>query len=99
MRLQRRFSDGDREAVNRAVGEAESRTSAEIVPVVAASSGRYDRPEDIVGLWTGLILLAIVWLVLPEQSTSESGSWSSIPAGLHLLALIGAVVVGFVLGA
>lgn len=93
------FNADDRRQISQAVGEAEARTSAEIVPVVAASSGRYDRPEDIVGLWIGLLLLAIVWLVLPEQSTAEPGSWGSVPAGLHLLALVLAVLVGFVLGA
>ena len=40
------FGDADRDRVNAAVREAESATSAEILPVVARSSGRYDRPED-----------------------------------------------------
>ena len=47
------FSDEQRRAVAQAVAEAEGKTSAEIVPVVATASGRYDRAEDIVGLWTG----------------------------------------------
>ena len=35
-----------RQAINEAVREAESQTSAEIMTVVATDSGRYDRPED-----------------------------------------------------
>ena len=59
------FVDADRERVNQAVREAESATSAEILPVVARSSGRYDRPEDIVGLWFAALAMIIVWLVFP----------------------------------
>ncbi len=92
------FSDDDRARINRAVADAESQTSAEIVPVVAESSGRYDRPEDIVGLWLGVVCLAIVWWLLP-QPTAESGDWSGISASAHLVSLIAAVVVGFCVGA
>ncbi|MEX2285475.1 MAG: hypothetical protein WD648_00220 [Planctomycetaceae bacterium] len=92
------FSDDDRARINRAVADAESQTSAEIVPVVAESSGRYDRPEDIVGLWLAVICLAIVWWMLP-QPTLEPGDWSGISQSTHLVALIAAVVVGFCVGA
>jgi putative membrane protein len=92
------FTEDDRKRINRAVADAESRTSAEIVPAVATSSGRYDRPEDIVGLWTGLVALAVVWLVLPRES-GEPGSWGGMPTGVALAALIAAVLVGFIAGA
>lgn len=97
-RLNQLFSDKDREAVNKAIQEAEATTSAEILPVVAASSGRYDRPEDIVGLWFALITLAVVWALYPLPA-AESGHWNAPhPAG-QLVALIVATVVGFVVGA
>ena len=54
------FNDQARERVNQAIAQAESKTSAEVVPVVATASGRYDRPEDIVGLWLGIIALQAV---------------------------------------
>ena len=92
------FSEDDRNRINQAVAQAESRTSAEIVPVVATSSGRYDRPEDIVGVWLGLIALTTVWLLLPKQS-AEPGSWGGLPAGLELAVLLAAVLIGFVAGA
>lgn len=93
------FSAEDRQRITQAVTEAESRTSAEIVPVVAGSSGRYDRPEDLVGLWTAMLLMAGVWYALPERATSEPGSWGGPPDWIHLAALIAAAVAGFILGA
>jgi putative membrane protein len=91
------FSDEDRKRVNRTVAAAEARTAAEIVPVVATQSGRYDRAEDIVGLWVGLIALTLAWWVVPEAS-EESGSWGGVPPILEVAGLIAAMVVGFVLG-
>lgn len=93
-----RISDADRERVNRAVRDAESVTSAELVPVVAQCSGRYDRAEDVVGLWGGLLALAVVWLMLPS-AVADSGSWGHPSPGGQLVALLAAVVAGFLVGA
>lgn len=93
-----RFSDSDCARINQAVAQAESRTSAEIVPVVAGSSGRYDRPEDIVGLWLAVGLLVFFWYVLPP-ATDEMGSWGGISETARLGILILAVVGGFIAGA
>ena len=43
------FNAEQRQQITRAVAQAESGTSCEIVPVVATVSGRYARPEDMVG--------------------------------------------------
>ena len=80
------------------MAEAERRTSAEIVPVVATASGRYDRPEDIVGLWLGMIGLIVAWWVLPV-APMESGSWGGMPEWERLLIVVVAAVAGFVIGA
>jgi len=97
------FTDEDRQRIARTVADAESRTSAEIVPVVAGDSGRYDRSEDVVGLWMGLALMAVTWYALPggrsEPGSWDPGSWDAVPAGIELAALIGAMLVGFVIGA
>lgn len=93
-----RYSDADRERVNRAVRHAESVTSAELVPVVAQCSGRYDRAEDVVGLWCGLLTLTVVWSLFPS-TVAVSGSWGHPSPGGQLLALLVAVVAGFVVGA
>jgi putative membrane protein len=88
----------EREQICRAVAEAEAITSAEIVPVVATSSGRYDRAEDMVGLWFGVIGMAIAWFAWPEFER-EHGSWNHVPKWVDLGALVAGTVVGFVIGA
>ncbi|MBI4601789.1 MAG: TPM domain-containing protein [Planctomycetes bacterium] len=61
------LSDGDRRRVEEAVREAESRTAAEIVPVVTAASSRYHRAEDIMALWCGLIAYVLLGVFSPEH--------------------------------
>ncbi len=98
MQLSKVFSLSDREAVNQAVQEAEAGTSAEIVPVVAVSSGRYDRPEDVVGLWFALLSMTLVWVFYPLP-ISEPGHWDVPHPAWHWAALATATVAGFVAGA
>jgi putative membrane protein len=92
------FDEAQRKRVDDAVAEAESKTAAEIVPVVATASGRYDRAEDIVGLWLGLIALTVTWWLYPA-SEDEVGSWSGMPAVLEIISLLAATVIGFFAGA
>jgi putative membrane protein len=92
------FTASDRAQINQAVAAAELKTSAEIVPAVAGSSGRYDRPEDIVGLWCALAALAGVWFALPKEAI-EPGSWGHMSDIAKLGWLIAAVVAGFLIGA
>ncbi len=91
------FNEEQKKRVARVVAEAESRTSAEIVPVVVTASGRYDRPEDLVGLWCSVAALIVVWFVFPETK-AEVGSWGDPAGWLELLSLVAAVVGGFVAG-
>lgn len=95
--ISRKLARDDHQRINASVAAAESKTSAEIVPVVAAVSGRYDRPEDIVGLWFAAGALALAWWLLPEHA--RPGDWGSLPAWAYLLSLMGSVVAGFVVGA
>jgi putative membrane protein len=92
------FSEEQRKRIESAVAEAEMKTSAEIVPAVATASGRYDRPEDIVGLWAGVVCMGVVWWFLPRGGP-EAGSWGFSIAGAKLPILIIATVAGFVAGA
>jgi putative membrane protein len=66
-----------RARVELAVSAAESKTSCEIVPVVATSSGRYDRAEDIVGLWFAMIGAVVAFLMFPGRT--DDGTWGGIP--------------------
>lgn len=89
------FTEADHRRVTEAVARAEARSSAEIVPVIASSSGRYDRAEDMVGLWFGLITLCVGWWLLQGVEPSE---WGVPQPRLGLLAVVGLVLGGWVLG-
>ncbi len=86
-----------RKRIEQAVVDAETQTSCEIVPVVATASGRYDRSEDMIGLWATIFAAVIVWLIFPRQSI-ESGSWEGTPLVVGLLTMVAAVVVAFISG-
>ena len=91
------FTTKEKERIENSVKLAERRTTAEIVPSLATSSGRYDRAEDIFGLLTGLAALAVAWLVFQKTIPAQ---WA--PNGVLRIGLwesIGIVAGGFVLGA
>jgi len=92
------FNEEQRKHVEKAVVEAEARTSCEIVPVVATTSGRYDRPEDMIGLWLAVLAAITVWLLFPRKS-SELGSWDGAPLYVGLLTMVAGVVLAFIAGA
>ena len=92
------LSDDQRHAVNQVIAEAEHRTAAEIVPAVAVASGRYDRAEDVVGLFSGLALTGVAWMLF--QEVGEAGGWSSAPSLVICFPIIaGLMVLGFIVGA
>jgi putative membrane protein len=93
------FTAAQRQQIAQAVSQAESQTSCEIVPVVATASGRYDRAEDLVGLWLA-VLAAIGVVSWYPPLPPESGTWSvDISHYLPLIVLVLAMVVAFVVGA
>ncbi len=93
------FTDADRKRINEAVVAAESGTSAEVVPAVATASGRYDRPEDLVGLWAAILGACAFWWFVPRAS-AEGGSWSGgLAPELMLVALVAILLAGFAVGA
>lgn len=101
MKPQAMISPEDRRRVAQQVAAAEAMTSAEIVPVIAGSSGRYDRPEDLVGLWGAIAGVLIAWQFLPRQSAVHgTGDWGQVwQMEWHAGVLVAALVAGFVLGA
>jgi putative membrane protein len=92
------FTAQQRQRIDQAVAEAESKTSAEIVPVVATASGRYDRAEDIVGLWFAAAAAVALWLLLPRAS-AETGSWGGLSLVWQIVLLVAGIGLAFVLGA
>ena len=91
------FTQDETARIEAAVAEAEANTSAEILPVVATASGRYDRPEDIAGLWCGALAAAIVWLLF-RAAPQPHGGWDFQWTSLELPALLLALVAGFLAG-
>ncbi|MBT4866671.1 MAG: hypothetical protein HON53_16330 [Planctomycetaceae bacterium] len=92
------FNEQQRKQVEQAIVEAEAKTSCEIVPVVATASGRYDRAEDVIGLWLAVIAAVTVWLLFPQQ-VGDAGSWGGTSLLVGVLTMIAAVAVAFVAGA
>ena len=91
------FSEGEKQRIENAVAEAEAKTSAEIVPVLASASGRYDRAEDIAGVWLSIIAMGVTWAILQGQS-AEAAQWGSTWARFELPLLILAMIAGYGLG-
>ncbi|MBI2422638.1 MAG: hypothetical protein HYV27_07395 [Candidatus Hydrogenedentes bacterium] len=86
-----------KKAVEATIAEAEGKTSVEVVTVIASASGRYDRAEDIAGLWLGAFGLVLCWVFWPAVQ-HESGEWGTSPA-LHYAGWLAVLAAGFVLGA
>jgi putative membrane protein len=89
------FTEADHQRVTEAVRQAESKTAAEIIPVVASDSGRYDRAEDMAGLWFGLLALSAAWIWAQGVELSEWG----VPAlKLGLPSVLGIIIGGWLVG-
>ena len=92
------FNEQQRNRVEQSVAEAEAKTSCELVPVVASASGRYDRPEDIVGVWFAVVA-AIGFRLLVPGTAQEHGSWDGFRLELELFLLVVTLVSAFIAGA
>ena len=91
------FTDTDHQQITQAVSSAEQKSAVEIVPVVAGSSGRYDRPEDLVGLWTAVLCVTLAWILIPLPDTTPN-AWGGTAPVWQLIILLVALIVGFVIG-
>jgi len=93
------FSDENKKIIEDAIARAESKTSGEIVPVVASVSGRYDRSEDIFGVLFSLILLTTAWLYT-QEITPIAGQWESeVKTVITLPWALAIIFLGFIVGA
>jgi putative membrane protein len=97
-RASKLFTDEEKKRIEETVREVESKTSAEIVPVAATASGRYDRPEDIVGFWGSVLFLTIAWFWL-QPLEGEQGDWGFASPSYGLPFLLLAMLLGFLVGA
>ncbi|MBV8880193.1 MAG: hypothetical protein JO332_09535, partial [Planctomycetaceae bacterium] len=80
-----------------AVAEAEKRTAAEIVPVVATTSDRYERAEDLVGLGVAATAVAAVWTVF--QRVQPGADWDSgQDLAVHVVYILAVFAAGWAIG-
>lgn len=98
-RASKYFVEFEQTRIEQAVKDAEANTAAEIVPVLATTSGRYDRAEDVVGLWTGAICLCLAWLGLQTQGTDIDADWGTTWSQFELPLIVLSLVLGFLIGA
>jgi putative membrane protein len=97
MDVLRRFDQLARERVNMAVRQAEEKTAAEILPIIARSSGDYDRAEDLVGVWVGGILACLAWWFFQGLETDVGWAGEArVAIGFWVFALL--FLVGFIAG-
>jgi len=96
-RASRHFTAEQRQRIAQAVRTAEASTNAEIVPVVATASGRYDRGEDFAGLAFAALALVLCWTLFQHEDPSPGG-WGALPITLDLPWLVGIVIAGFFIG-
>ncbi len=89
------FTEADHRRITEAVVQAESKTSAELIPVVASESGRYDRAEDMVGLWCGVLALCAAWGWVQGVELSE---WGVPVLKLGLGSVVGLIIGGWLVG-
>ncbi|WP_339729278.1 hypothetical protein [uncultured Gimesia sp.] len=92
------LTEAQQKQVEQAVVEAEKQTSCEIVPVLATSSGRYDRPEDIVGLWLTVITALTLWFLFP-RTAGQTGDWGGMPVFIELILAALLLILAFIIGA
>jgi putative membrane protein len=91
------FNDEDKKAIEDAIAAAETRTSAEIVPVVATASGRYDRAEDIFGILLSLVLVSLYWIYIQPSVLVDWSADLNTQAPLWPVLIV--IIVGYMVGA
>jgi putative membrane protein len=92
------FTQEEISTIETAISEAEKKTSAEVVPVVASASGRYDRAEDLFSFLLSLLVLGCTWVWF-QGMTSSVEAWSGTPVfRLNLPVVLAILVVTFFIG-
>ena len=92
------FSPEDREAISKAVSEAEKKTAGEIVPIVATTSDRYDRAEDLFGLVFAGLAVSAAWIFLQEVVPSSEEWRSGYVIALGLIPILAIFFGGWTIG-
>ena len=92
------FTNEEIKSIEATITEVEKQTSAEVVPVVARVSGRYDRAEDLCAFLLSLLILSCMWVWFQGVAPS-SEVWSGNPSfKLSLPVVLIILVISFFVG-
>lgn len=94
----RGLTEEKRAAVSEAVAAAETKTSAEIIPVVIGSSDDYGFYEALIGFLLSIVSVATVWFFRQSVTLDEAGWGTAAKIGFGLLPIIATMVGAFVTG-
>lgn len=97
----KQFTTEQVKEIESAIREIELKTSAEVVPVVASSSGRYDRAEGVFALLFALLALILAWDSI-QKFVSFGENWNgpstlNSPLPLTILVLLVTYSLGIAL--
>lgn len=92
------LTEEKRAVVTEAVATAETKTSAEIIPVVIGSSDDHGYYEALFGFFLSIVSVATVWYLLQSVTLNERGWGQAVTLGFGLLPLIATMVVAFIVG-
>lgn len=80
------------------IAKAESKTSGEIVPVIATRSGNYDHASHIVGFFTSLLVLCGIWFFCHDVNF-DGGNWQTQHTlSISLVTILLLMFAGFIVG-
>jgi putative membrane protein len=91
-RIEKLFTPEDRQRIDAAVKEAESRTSGEIVPYVVDRCDDYEEAE-----WRSSVILGLAGFVATTTLRSHTGDWATVDITLISLATLACALAGFAL--
>lgn len=92
------FTRDEISTIEAAVTEVGKMTSAEVVPVLATASGRYDRAEDLFAFLLSLLIFGCAWGWF-QGFVPATEAWSGVPAfRLTLPIVLTILMVTFFIG-
>ena len=92
------FTKEEINTIEATIGDVEKKTSAEVVPVVASTSGRYDRSEDLFAFLLSLLVLGCTWGWFQGMAPTVE-AWSGNQSfRINLPIVLAVLVVTFLIG-
>ncbi|WP_300674554.1 TPM domain-containing protein [Desulfoluna sp.] len=95
------FTEEEIHTIEAAIGEVEKTTSAEVVPVVASASGRYDRAEDLFAFLLSIVVFGCAWAwfqgMIPSVDTWSGNPVFRLNLPIALVILVGTFFIGMAL--